>query len=248
MRDVVNEKIIVALDNSNTFEQLHIVENLGDKINFYKIGLGSLSSGGLALANELKSMGKRIFLDLKLFDIGNTIETAVKGLSQFDLDFLTVHGDPYVIEAAVKGRDNTNLKILAVTFLTSLNRTDLNQSLIKDGEITDLVKQRASIAFAAGADGVICSAGDIKNVRELRPKTRKLIVTPGIRPKGISKDDQKRVGDPGEALRDGADFLVLGRPITASRDPAKNLEKITDQIVSSLNSEKDNGKGKNFIL
>ena len=137
MNNIVNDKIIVALDHPNTPEQLKIVEVLGERINFYKVGLGSLSSDGLALASELKSMGKRVFLDLKLFDIGNTIETALKGLSQLGLDFVTVHGDPYVVKAAVKGRENTNLKILAVTFLTSLNRIDLNQSLIKDGKISE---------------------------------------------------------------------------------------------------------------
>ena len=158
----------------------------------------------------------------------------MKGLSQLDLDFLTVHGDPYVVEAAVKGRQSTNLKILAVTFLTNLNRADLNQSLIKDGAISDLVKDRARIAFASGADGVICSANDIRKVRELKFPTKKIVVTPGIRPKGTLKNDQKRTGDPATALDDGADYLVIGRPITASKYPLKALNKITDQVLLGL--------------
>ena len=151
-----DDRLIVALDVPNVITGLELVKQLDTSVSFYKIGLGMLTSGGLALANELKAeYGKRIFLDMKLFDISATIEAAVKGISKFDIDFLTVHGDPSVVAAAKNGAANSKLKILAVTILTSLDRQDLDDSMIKDGEVIDLVSERASRAFEAGADGVI---------------------------------------------------------------------------------------------
>ena len=144
-------------------------------INFYKIGLSSIASGGLGLANDLKAQGKRVFIDLKLFDIGSTIEKAVHGLSQFDIDFLTVHGDPHVIKAAIKGKRNSKLKILAVTLLTSLNREDLDKSLIRSGTVENLVTRRAQVAFDSGADGIICSPNEVKRVRSLKNSIGKKI-------------------------------------------------------------------------
>lgn len=152
-----DDRLIVALDVPNALQGLRLVETLGDEVSFYKIGLGMLTGGGLALANELTEMGKRVFLDMKLFDIGQTVENAVSGLAQFDLDFLTVHGDPNVVRAAAAGRGDTNLKILAVTILTSLDRSDLDLALIRDGDIKQIVEERARLAFLAGADGVIAS-------------------------------------------------------------------------------------------
>ncbi|HCE71227.1 MAG TPA: orotidine-5'-phosphate decarboxylase, partial [Ruegeria sp.] len=144
-RMLADDRLIVALDVPNAVAGLALAERLGDAVSFYKIGLGMLTGGGLALANELKQEhGKRIFLDMKLFDIGNTVEAAVRGLSQFDLDFLTVHGDPHVVRAAKEGAAGKDLKILAVTILTSLNRDDLDASLIKPGDVHDLVLERAA--------------------------------------------------------------------------------------------------------
>jgi len=153
-----DDRLIVALDVPNALEGLSLVERLGDAVGFYKIGLGMLTGGGLALANELTTEhGKRVFLDMKLFDIGATVEAAVRGLAQFDLDFLTVHGDPHVVRAAREGAGGGDMKILAVTILTSLDRADLDASLIRDGAVPDLVVERASRAFEAGAHGVIAS-------------------------------------------------------------------------------------------
>ena len=143
-----DDRLIVALDVPNALEGLALAEKIGPAVNFYKIGLGMLTGGGLALANELKQEhGKRIFLDMKLFDIGNTVEAAVRGLAQFDLDFLTVHGDPYVVRAAKEGAAGTNLKILGVTILTSLDRSDLNDALIQPGDIPEIVMERAGRAL-----------------------------------------------------------------------------------------------------
>src|SRR5210317_2358875 len=138
---MADDKLIVAMDMPNAIEALKMAEQLGDAVNFYKIGLGMLTGGGLALGNELKAEhGKKIFLDMKLFDIGATVEKAVRGLAQFDLDFLTVHGDPHVVRAAQEGAGGSDMKILAVTILTSLDRADLDACMIEQGDIPDLVQ------------------------------------------------------------------------------------------------------------
>ena len=214
-----NDRLIVALDVPNILDGMKIADTLGDTVNFYKIGLGMLTGGGLALANELKEQGKRIFLDMKFFDIGATVEKAVAGITQYDLDFLTVHGDPHVVRAAVAGRGDTNLKILAVTILTSLDRDDLDACLIQDGQIKDLVTERARRALAAGADGVIASPQEAALIRALPEAKGKLIVTPGVRPTGADKGDQKRIATPADALGNGADHIVIGRPIWQADDP-----------------------------
>lgn len=216
-----DDRLIVALDVPDAVTGLQLATHLGDTVNFYKIGLGMLTGGGLALANELiQDHGKRIFLDMKLFDISATVEAAVRGLSQFDLDFLTVHGDPHVVRAACEGAAGSNLKILAVTILTSLDRADLDDCLIRPGDISDLVSERAARALAAGAHGVIASPHEAAVIRALPEAAGKLIVTPGVRPAGAAHGDQKRVATPEQAIRDGADHIVVGRPVWQARDPA----------------------------
>src|SRR6056297_375660 len=187
-----DDRLIVALDVPDAHAGLQLAETLGDAVSFYKIGLGMLTGGGLALAGELKQEhGKRVFLDMKLFDIGATVEAAVRGLAQFDLDFLTVHGDPHVVHAAREGAGGSGLKILAVTILTSLDRADLDASLIRDGAVSDLVIERASRAFEAGAHGVIASPQEAAPIRALHEAQGRLIVTPGVRPTG---SEERRVG------------------------------------------------------
>ncbi|KUP92787.1 orotidine-5'-phosphate decarboxylase [Tritonibacter horizontis] len=230
---LADDRLIVAMDVPNAIAGLKLAEQLGDAVSFYKIGLGMLTGGGLALANELKEEhGKRIFLDMKLFDIGVTVEKAVRGLAQFNLDFLTVHGDPYVVRAAKEGAARTDMKILAVTILTSLDRDDLDSALIKPGEIRDLVQERAGNAFAAGADGVIASPLEAALIRALPEAEGKLIVTPGVRPVGSDLGDQKRVTTPALALAAGADHLVVGRPVWAAAAPRDAV----DSILGEMNS------------
>ncbi len=215
-----DDRLIVALDVPNAIEGLQLAETLGDTVSFYKIGLGMLTGGGLALANELKQEhGKRIFLDMKLFDIGATVEAAVRGLAQFDLDFLTVHGDPHVVNAAKQGASGSDMKILGVTVLTSLDRADLDAALIQPGDVADLVLNRAARAFEAGADGVIASPQEAAAIRALPEAEGRLIVTPGVRPSGAALGDQKRVATPGKAIKDGVDHIVVGRPIWQAEDP-----------------------------
>ena len=230
---MADDRLIVAMDVPNVLDGLELAKTLGDSVSFYKIGLGMLTGGGLALANELKGEhGKRIFLDLKLFDIGATIEAAVRGVAQFDLDFLTVHGDPHVVRAAKEGAAGSNLKILAVTILTSLDRDDLDDSLIKAGNIGDLVPDRAARAFEAGVDGVIASPNEAAAIRALPEASGRLIVTPGVRPVGADLGDQKRIATPAQAIANGADHIVVGRPIWQAASPRAAAAQILTELKS----------------
>ena len=213
-------RLIVALDVPGALAGLAVAERIGDAASFYKIGLGMLTGGGLALARELMDeRGARVFLDMKLFDIGATVEAAVRGLAATGIDLLTVHGDPHVVRAAAEGRGGHATRILAVTVLTSLDRADLDAGMIRPGEMAEIVAERAARAFAAGADGVIASPREAAAIRALPEAAGRLIVTPGVRPAGSAANDQKRTATPAEAIRAGADHIVIGRPITAAPDP-----------------------------
>ncbi len=226
-----DHRMIVALDVADALTGLELARRIGPRVCFYKIGLGMLTGGGLALANELtEDHGKRIFLDLKLFDIGATVEAAVRGLNRFDLEFLTVHGDPSVVRAAREGAGASGLKILAVTILTSADRADLDAAMIRPGDLGDLVVERAARAFEAGADGVIASPNEAAAIRALPGAAGRLIVTPGVRPEGAASDDQKRVATPTDALAAGADHFVVGRPVWRASDPRAAAEAILDSL------------------
>lgn len=230
---MADDRIIVALDPPRVPHAVageQVAEMLGDAVSFYKIGLGMLTGGGMALALELKEKGKRVFLDMKLFDISATVEAAVKGLAQYDLDFLTVQGDPHVVKAAMEGRGASKTRILAVSVLTSLDRGDLDDAMIRDGDLADITVERARRALSAGADGVITSPHEAAAIRALPEAAGRLIVTPGVRPEGADRGDQKRVATPAEALTAGADHVVIGRPILGASDPVK----ATKDILASL--------------
>ncbi len=225
-----DERLIVALDLPNVLDALHLVERLGPAVTFYKVGLGLLTGGGLALADELKQAGKRVFLDLKLFDIGATISRAVAGLAAYEMDFLTVHGDPHVVRAAIRGRGDGKTRILAVTILTSLDRADLDAALIRDGAIPELVLARARAALNAGADGVIASPLEAALIRALPEAKGKLIVTPGVRPENTATNDQKRIATPSGAIRAGANHIVVGRPVWQASDPVRAAHDILGSL------------------
>jgi orotidine-5'-phosphate decarboxylase len=221
---MTDDRLIVALDLPDAGSARAMAHRLEGAVGFFKVGLGLLASGGLDLARELKGRGSRVFLDLKLFDIGATVEAAVRGLAGLGVDFLTVHGDPQVVAAAVRGRDavagDAPLRILAVTVLTSLDRADLDANLMAPGDLAELTIERARRALGAGADGVIASPREAAAIRALPGAAGRLIVTPGVRPAGSDPADQKRIATPAEAIRAGADHIVVGRPITAAPDPA----------------------------
>ena len=223
---MTDDRLIVALDVPDAVAGLELVGRIGPSVGFYKIGLGMLTGGGLALATELKEAGHRVFLDMKLFDIGATVEAAVRGLARFDLDFLTVHGDPHVVRAAREGAAGTGTKILAVTILTSLDRGDLDAALMREGDVAGLVAERAGRALEAGADGVIASPQEAATIRALSQATGRLIVTPGVRPTGAAAGDQKRIATPRQAIAEGADHIVVGRPVWQAADPRVAAEAI----------------------
>ncbi|QEW22527.1 Orotidine 5'-phosphate decarboxylase [Marinibacterium anthonyi] len=228
-----DDRLIVALDVPNALVGLNMAQDLGDAVSFYKIGLGMLTTGGLALANELKQEhGKRIFLDMKLFDISNTVENAVRGFTQFDIDFLTVHGDPHVVAAAKQGAAGSGLKILAVTVLTSLDRQDLDNGMIQPGDLAEITVERAARALEAGADGVISSPQEAAAIRALPGAEGRLIVTPGVRPAGAALGDQKRVMTPAQAIASGADHVVVGRPICQAPNPVEAAAQILAELRS----------------
>jgi orotidine-5'-phosphate decarboxylase len=227
-----DHRLIVGLDLPDTASAQSLVDRLGERVGFYKIGLGLVPVGGFDLARDLKARGKRVFLDLKLFDIGATVTAAVRALAPVAPDFLTVHGDPHVVRAAIVARGDAPTRILAVTILTSLDRDDLDEALLLSGSVSDIVVERARRAFDAGADGVIASPHEAARLRALPEAAGKLIVTPGIRPAGTAAGDQKRIATPASALAAGADHLVVGRPIWTADDPRRAAETILAEMAT----------------
>lgn len=227
------DRLIVALDMPTLYEAERLVGTLGESVTFYKVGLELLFSGGLELAQSLREQGKNVFLDMKLLDIGNTIERAVANASELGVNFLTIHGhDQKTLHAAVAGRGSANVKLLAVTVLTSLSADDLKQqgtSLTPE----DLVLHRAKMAYENGFDGVISSGQEASRIRAATGPDF-LIVTPGIRLTGSAMDDQERVMTPDHAITAGANYLVVGRPITQADDPYSAAQNFVQHIADSL--------------
>ena len=232
-QSTARDRLIVALDTPSIEEAQRLVAALDETVSFYKVGLELLFSGGLDLARALKSNGKRVFLDMKLLDIGNTVERAVANASELGLDFLTVHGhDLKTLRAAVAGRGQSRLKLLAVTVLTNLTADDLRQqgSAMSPG---DLVLARARMAHESGFDGVVASGQEAQRIREaVGPGF--LVVTPGIRLPGSTTDDQERITTPESAIKGGADHIVVGRPITQADDPKAAAETFVHHIREAL--------------
>jgi len=230
------QRLIVALDVPAAEAARALTARLGDSVGFYKIGLELLFGGGLQLASELKSQGKRIFIDMKLLDIGNTVEKATIQIAALGLDFLTVHGhDRKTMDAAVRGRGASSLKLLAVTVLTNLDAADLAEQGMTLTP-SELVLKRTRLALATGFDGVIASGAEAAGVGAIaRPGF--LIVTPGIRPVGGAAGDQARVTTPSDAIAAGATHLVVGRPITAASDPRAAAEAIVAEMTAALSQK-----------
>lgn len=233
MHPTPKDRLIVALDMPTEAEARALVHRLGDGVTFYKIGLELLFAGGLQLAQDLKRQHKHVFLDMKLLDIGNTVERAVANACELGLDFLTIHGhDLKTMRAAVAGRGSSRLKLLAVTVLTNLTGDDLQQQGSSLSP-ADLVLHRAKLAREAGCDGVIASGQEAARIRaSVGPGF--LIVTPGIRLAGGGTDDQERVMTPENAIAGGADYIVVGRPITQASDPVMAASTFVHHIRDAL--------------
>jgi orotidine-5'-phosphate decarboxylase len=227
------DRLIVALDLPSVAEARAFVHRMGDEVTFYKIGLELVMNGGLALVPELTGRGKQIFLDMKLLDIGNTLTRATRNAAATGATFLTVHGhDGKTLRAAMEGKAGTNLKVLAVTVLTNLDGDDLREQG-HDGTVGDLVARRARLAHDAGCDGIVASGLEAAKIREIvGPGVA--IVTPGIRLDSDEAGDQARPATPQTAIVAGADYLVVGRPITAAPDPRRAAEAFVLAIEEAL--------------
>lgn len=223
------DRLIVALDLADVAAAEALVERIGDAATFYKIGYRLGYAGGLDFAARLARRGLKTFLDLKLHDIGNTVEEGVRSLAGHGATFLTVHAYPQTMRAAVRGAAGSGLKILAVTVLTSYDEKDAREAGYAL-PVPELVALRARQAAEAGIDGIVCSAVEAISVRrEIGPD--RLIVTPGIRPAGADLGDQKRVMTPGEARAAGIDHVVVGRPITGAADPRAVAQAIVAEMA-----------------
>jgi orotidine-5'-phosphate decarboxylase len=225
------DRLIVALDVPSAREADAIIEKLGDAVGFYKIGYQLAFERGLPVAAALIGAGKRVFLDMKLHDIGNTVARGVETVARLGVTFLTVHAFPQTMRAAVEARAGSNLKILAVTVLTSYDDADLAEAGYSVS-VEHLVAERAAQAHDMGVDGIVCSAEEAAPLR-LIVGADMLLVTPGIRPEGAATGDQKRIMTPSRAIAAGADYLVVGRPIVEAADPKAAADAIVAEMAAA---------------
>ncbi|VIO64968.1 Orotidine 5'-phosphate decarboxylase [Bradyrhizobium ivorense] len=226
------DRLIVALDLPSVAAAEAMIDRLGDSVSFYKIGYQLGYAGGLPLARELAGRGKKVFLDLKLHDIGNTVARGVESVAALGATFLTVHAYPQTMKAAVEARAGASLKILAVTVLTSYDDNDL-QAAGYGLKVSDLVEARARQAQAIGVDGIVSSPEEAAAIRKIVGHEMNL-VTPGIRPAGSATGDQKRIMTPARAIAAGADYLVVGRPVVEADDPKAAAEAIHAEVAQAL--------------
>lgn len=226
------DRMIVALDVPGVDAAEKLVVTLGDSVSFYKVGMELVYAGGLDFARALARSGKKVFLDLKLHDIPNTVEKATMQIAEMGMTYLTVHAFPQTMKAAVKGKGTGGLQILAVTVMTSYDDNDLKEAGYSFS-VKELVARRADQAKAIGIDGLILSPEEVGDMRKrLGPMMG--LVTPGIRPQGSAVGDQKRIMTPSMAIKAGADRLVIGRPITAAPDPKAAADAIIAEISSAI--------------
>lgn len=223
------DRLIVALDVESVEEARALVSTLGDAVSFYKVGMELAYGGGLTLARELKDQGKRVFIDLKLHDIGATVERATRQIARMGMDFLTVHAYPQTMAAARAGAGD--LKLLAVTVMTSYDDADLKEAGYACS-VADLVARRARQAKAAGIDGLILSPLELATIRPIVGPDM-LLVTPGVRPAGADAGDQKRIMTPAQAIAASANHIVVGRPITCAADPRAAAQAIVAEIAAA---------------
>jgi orotidine-5'-phosphate decarboxylase len=231
-----HDRLIVALDLPGLEQAEAMIGRLGDAVTFYKIGYQLAYAGGLSLVGKLNDAGKKVFVDLKLHDIGNTVARGVESLNALGATFLTVHAYPQTMKAAIEARGNSSLKILAVTVLTSYDDGDLKAAGYRL-PVSELVAERARQAQALGVDGLVCSPEEASALRKLVGPQMSL-VTPGIRPSGAETGDQKRIMTPARAIAAGADYLVVGRPVIEATEPKAAAEAIQAEIArAALNQQ-----------
>jgi orotidine-5'-phosphate decarboxylase len=232
MTVIPRDRLIVALDLPSIAAAEAMIERLGEAVTFYKIGYQLGYAGGLPLAERLAGAGKRVFLDLKLHDIANTVARGVESVAKLGATFLTVHAYPQTMRAAVEAKAGSSLHLLAVTVLTSYDDADLAEAGYQLS-VDDLVAQRAQQAHDIGVDGIVCAPEEAGPLR-LIVGSDMTLVTPGIRPAGASSNDQKRIATPAQAIDAGADYLIVGRPITGAGDPRAAAEAVVRDIAAAL--------------
>jgi orotidine-5'-phosphate decarboxylase len=226
------DRLIVALDLPSVGAAEAMITRLGDSVTFYKIGYQLAYAGGLPLVRQLADAGKKVFIDLKLHDIGNTVARGVESIAKSGATFLTVHAYPQTMKAATDARAGSGLKILAVTVLTSYDDGDLHAAGYRFG-VSDLAEARAQQAQLLGVDGLVCSPEEAASLHKIVGH-QMVLVTPGIRPAGTASGDQKRIMTPARAISAGADYLVVGRPVIEATDPKATAEAILAEIVQAL--------------
>ena len=224
--------VIIALDFESADQARALVHKLGSQAGFYKVGMELYTAAGMDFVRELTGARKRVFLDLKLYDIGETVRRTVVQVAKAGVEFLTVHSSGAVMRAAIDGRGASDLKILAVTVLTSFNQDDVRE-LGYSCSLPELVAHFARVATKAGVDGRVCSPLEVDNVRAIAGPGA-ILVTPGVRSAGAATGDQKRVATPAEALAKGANYLVIGRQVTRASDPAHALQEIHQEIFQEI--------------
>ena len=226
------DRLIVALDVPSVAKAEAMVAALGDSVGFYKVGLQLIFAGGIAFAERLVRSGKQVFLDVKLLDIDNTVAGAVESIAALGMTFLTIHAYPKAMRSAVVARGRARLKLLGVTVLTSMDEADLAAAGYA-GSVAELVEKRAADARTAGLDGIVASPAEAALVRRIVGADMAVVI-PGIRPAGADAGDQKRAATPGAAIRAGADYLVVGRPILSAPSPRDAADAIVTEIAAAL--------------
>jgi orotidine-5'-phosphate decarboxylase len=228
---MTHNPLIVALDFDSAGSARTLVRALGDRSDFYKVGLELYASAGMEFVRELTGEGKQVFLDLKLYDIGETVKRTVSQIARTGVRFLTVHAVRQVMRAAMEGRGDSSLQLLAVTVLTSFDEADL-RDMGHTCSVSELVELRVRQAREERVQGIVCSPLELARVRELAGPGM-ILVTPGVRSAGASAGDQKRVATPAEAIRNGAGYVVIGRQVTRAPDPAAEYARILDQLSAA---------------
>lgn len=226
------DPVILALDFNSAEDADRLVTQLGGAAGFYKVGMELFAAAGMDYVRSLVDRGKRVFLDMKYYDIGETVRRAVAVAARSGAEFLTIHAVGQVMRAAIEGRGDAPMKLLAVTVLTSFDQNDVRE-LGYDCPLADLVARRVRLAIDTGVEGIVGSPVEAREIRKVAgPKA--ILVTPGVRSRGASTGDQKRVATPAEAVRDGADYIVVGREVTRSADPAASLAAIQEQLAPAV--------------
>jgi orotidine-5'-phosphate decarboxylase len=225
---MTDDPIIIALDFASAREADQLVTDLGAAASFYKIGMELYAAAGMDYARCLIDRGKRVFLDMKYYDIGETVRRAVAVAARSGATFLTIHGVGQVMRAAIEGRGDSDMKLLAVTVLTSFDQPDVDE-LGYQCTLASLVSQRVRLAMQVGVDGIVCSPLEARTIRA-QAGAKAILVTPGVRSHGAAAGDQKRIATPVEAVRDGADYVVIGRQVTRAANPCAALAAIRSEL------------------